>query len=400
MDSVATPADHAADGSSKPAGFFLPEDLAAAFPRPLPPPGPWDRGRPSNPAPAAPCTEDALMAALEPYPTLRTLAKWHLTLFWMPSTLLVRYSVTSAVVVAFCACALVFGGDTFGARQLIGGFVLVAIYCVAIPTVWFAAQVVFVARLVPDMFPTLAAAARILLRGQIRPAVDGDNLRMYILSGYAMVPAWARCVKDGALFATGLGHVEGDSECTCAAQRCSGGLLTAAARQWAFSVTAWLILSLGPFVFMGWTPLFSLPQVWAHAWGIFLGVCFCGWRGRPGFGVCQLTHPSPVPPRRQVSQWCTWRPSHSPIRRRRICSSDWKAASAGGCYAALSLPSSTAHGTPPSPRELSRHLKIFGDCRKSRTCSSAPSCGRGGGKMSRQTPSPLSTPSSSASRSS
>ncbi|KAI9034672.1 hypothetical protein DFJ74DRAFT_26269 [Hyaloraphidium curvatum] len=274
MDTVIEVPD-ASDGSSKQAGFFLPEDLAAAFPRLLPKAGPWDRGRPANPTAPAPCTEDALLDALESYPTLRTLAKWQLALWWMPPTLPVRYTVLGAVCAAFCACVLVFNGGAFGARQLVGGYVLVAIFCAAFPAVWFAGQVVTLARGLPHLFPSKAAAARAVLRWSVRPRPSRSLVVEYVLSGYAMVPAWARSAKDGTASGTALNHLEGDTKCTCAAPRCSGALLSAAARHLVANLAAWLILQLAMFVSLGFTPLFSLPQVWTHAWSIFLGICFC-----------------------------------------------------------------------------------------------------------------------------
>ncbi|KAI9010730.1 hypothetical protein DFJ74DRAFT_685461 [Hyaloraphidium curvatum] len=93
-----------------------------------------------------------------------------------------------------------------------------------------------------------------------------------MLSEYSILPAWTRCVRDSE---TSLGHVDGDVECTCSAARCSGALLVNALRHSLAELAVWATLGLALWIFLGWTPLFSLPQVWTHAWSVFLGICFC-----------------------------------------------------------------------------------------------------------------------------
>ncbi|KAI9027081.1 hypothetical protein DFJ74DRAFT_662967 [Hyaloraphidium curvatum] len=219
---------------------------------------------------------DAVHAALAPYPVLRTLAAWHLALWWLLPTLFVRYSAVSIVAAAFCASMFAFG-DAFGRTQLVGGYVLVVLYLVALPTVWAVGQVVLVRQLQPDRFPNWAAAARSRLTGSFWPWPRRKMIQGLLLSGYAIVPAWARCVRDDVQSETALGHVQGDAECTCAAPRCSGALLASAARNWVVDLAARTGLIAAVWVFLCWTPFFSLPQVWSHAWSISLGICYCGW---------------------------------------------------------------------------------------------------------------------------
>ncbi|KAI9002088.1 hypothetical protein DFJ74DRAFT_696565 [Hyaloraphidium curvatum] len=207
------------------------------------------------------------------------LAASHLALWLLPITLPLRYAVAGVVAAAFGASMLAFGADAFGPSQLVGGYVLVAVYCVAFPFVWFVGQVALIRQRLrlrhPKNFPTWVAAARERLAGVFHPWSRRNIIQSVILEPYAIVPAWARCVRDSDPSETALGHVEGDPECTCGAPRCSAALLDAVALSWTFDLAARGTLNALTWLFIGWTPLFSLPEVWTHEWSIFLGSSYC-----------------------------------------------------------------------------------------------------------------------------
>ncbi|KAI9011598.1 hypothetical protein DFJ74DRAFT_304783 [Hyaloraphidium curvatum] len=266
-----------ADTAAKASGFFSPADLYAAFPLPLPPAGPWDRDRPRSDPAGALRSElrswDSLRSALEPHPTLLTLVGWGRVLWWMPVTLFPRYTAMGAAVAAFCATMFPFGADSFGRTQLVGGYVLVALHCAAYPILWFAGQVVLIKDQQLGGSVSTWDALRAGLRANAWPTPWKGALEDTWCSALAILPPWARRVGDPSS-GTALGHVEGDVDCTCAAPRCGGGLVSAAVRHWVGDVAVRVAFA-SLWIFVAWTPLFGLPQVWTHAWSIFLAVCFC-----------------------------------------------------------------------------------------------------------------------------
>ncbi|KAI9012188.1 hypothetical protein DFJ74DRAFT_296249 [Hyaloraphidium curvatum] len=263
------------DGGTK-AGFFSAEDWAAAFPVAVPlAPTLSGAAPPRDPAAgvrAGPPSKDALLASLAPWPTFRALVSMCFALSAWSPFLFPRHLLGFAVAAAFVASAFAFSDPV--TTKLAGGFAVVAIACVADPAIWLAGQVLLV--LNRGIASDAGKALRFILSGVLVSGRHRVYPELSFRAHFAILPAWIRCVGDPAGQACSmLGHEEGDKECTCSGPDCSGSLPRTAGHQWVAEHAVRMVVFMAAWIFLVWTPLVLVPQVWKNGWSIFLGVASC-----------------------------------------------------------------------------------------------------------------------------